>query len=320
MFSKTSKKIDPNPNQKSWLALALDMDECFLNIAYRAQRQLLIKTQGPLTLEQEEELFISCNLKALDTIVQVAEDYYKRVFLLLGSKRQDKQTDELNNRLKGTISSPLAMNFITKYLCTHLSTTPVALLQFAMADCSIGEDAALGNIGLTFDDMLQQGDEPGPEWGGIDASKQTIAYAHSHYLGWIRAEAKEENTEVVYALVDDGINILIEGAKAIAENPAHYPAKLKFRHVFYNGENCEELASKLLPNIPSLAGCGEVDANFMGTLRALEETHANQQSWPEQDFHYLNLSFDNTAQFHQAIRMARLEAAALLKSNQNGPH
>lgn len=313
MFGKFCTSITTQPTSDSpWLALALDMDECVMNPSYVETRRQLLEQKGALSLDEEEQILISCNAPALEMIARKAAHHYERLYLLFGSKRQDFAIDHLNNRLKGTLSGFIALQLITRHLKSLLPNMPVELLSFAMADLSVGPAASTDNIGVTCDLALEhlQGNPHSrhPQWGGIESGKRTLTYAHAHLLAVLRKKEGRTN-QIVYALIDDGLGIRQQCTEFVTLCPQNLPAKIQFNFIDYSGVNTGELETKLSPQpshlVGTLNGLGDLDLNFMGTLRSIEQSVSTPEVWPQESFHYRDLRFDNPLDLHLLINSVK---------------
>lgn len=311
MFQKSCTTNKQNKAQSYWLALALDMDDCFMHQSYINARQAQIAAKGTdLTMEEEEALFIRENKPALDRIVLHTRNHYKRLYLLLGTKRQDLSIDELNSRLRGTISAFHGLEMITRYLKSQLPAMPVKQLNFAMAD------TATGQIGMTYERALNylkgKDQNPQPQWEGVDSDKLTITYAHAHLLAQEQEYAGEplngESEQIIYALIDDNEPIRDKMRGFVRQNPLQFPQGMGFLAINYSDADPVDLDELAAPTDVRY-GTGEPDEYFMETISSIEETYAVESCWPEQNYNYRSLSFNNARHAHDLITPKRLEVA-----------
>lgn len=297
MFSKSTEK--PPVSQLPWLALGLDMDGCFMSNEYcKARLKMIAEKNRPLTMEEEANLLISSNEAALKIIVNKIAGYYSRLYILSGTKRQDFKTDQVNNDIHGTISSFQALEIITNYFQNALPTMQVELLNFLMADTSIGSQADEENIGVTFSRALEElngaKNIEHPNWNGIQSDKFTQVYAHSQLLARKWELEYQSKLNILYCLIDDMDDIHTNLTSFIRSYPKNFPLNMAYNFIQYSQDSTDELATKLnhtSAQFDDLIGMGEVDVNFMRTLRSMEESLGYERSY--KDYNYRELAFDD---------------------------
>ncbi len=200
------------------IIFSLDMDGCIFHPYCETLRELA-QCDGPISAEKDIEILYEANKELFADLIGIANAANaKKIHLILGTLRQDYETDRFVSFLNNSMSCFHAIEAITTYFREKLPEKEIILHKYILAD-TYGH----AEIGTSFDRALKalSGENPTHHNHKKDESKFTIIYSQLNYF-----MRELSGQPFNYWLVDDKETMLLPLHKFLKTHPDLIPEKV----------------------------------------------------------------------------------------------